>query len=484
MTGLKLFVSILFALCILLSQIPGRAFAYMNEAATFDIASQGADRYAVKVNQETHATFWVALYDNAAGIEGTPPDYINHQYISISVGSGGTITGVSCGDFYWEQVSPSEVYLWAEDLSTTGAVVTVTGKWDSIGWKSVSLAGTVVFDDWTSASDGDSMDIATVDLSDVTVAGAALTNFAGTYTTVQAANQNVTLTAVLDPSVDAAIVPADLVSWTNGNAGANALERLVSRTNPTDTTVTAQVTASINRRIIVRKLGGANGATNPTSNPTINNNAGNNTCAPNRPTIDWEVVSVAGDNNWHVRVKSVNCTGQINIRPWPSKPNAIVVPNTANPVVGGNINNVAGSANLWSAAVADMGDYNTVGGGAGPNWHSTAASSAHEMFHWNTDWMTSSLGAAGGNWGATETALEGLTVSALAQLTEADAKAALTKQVDDRFKQFGTAAINYWNNTIAPADQPGLGGGGYAAGQGVLNGLIANVNAFAAGQGW
>jgi len=35
----------------------------------------------------------------------------------------------------------------------------------------------------------------------------------------------------------------------------------------------------------------------------------------------------------------------------------MVVPNTPNPVDGGNINNTPGSDNQWQAAIADMANY-------------------------------------------------------------------------------------------------------------------------------
>jgi hypothetical protein len=160
----------------------------------------------------------------------------------------------------------------------------------------------------------------------------------------------------------------------------------------------------------------------------------------------------------------------------------MTVPNTANPVNGGNINNTVGSSNRWSYAKSDMGDYDTVGGGRGPDWHSTSASQAHEKYHWDTDWMTLSIkGAAGGNWSATETILEGYNVSVFTYLTEADAKTASTTQFDARFTQFKSDAWTKWN---AEGDSPGQGCGAWGAGQSVLNGYIANVESYRISKGW
>ena len=98
----------------------------------------------------------------------------------------------------------------------------------------------------------------------------------------------------------------------------------------------------------------------------------------------------------------------IRINPWPSNPTSMTIPNTPNPVVGGNINNTAGSDNHWQAAINDMADYDTAGGGAGPNWHSTAASTAHEWAHWNKDYVGDAVtSAAGGNWAAVDAPLVG-----------------------------------------------------------------------------
>jgi hypothetical protein len=69
-------------------------------------------------------------------------------------------------------------------------------------------------------------------------------------------------------------------------------------------------------------------------------------------------------------------------------------------------------------------------------------------------------------------------------LTEADAKEFLTPVVSARFTIFSDAAMNHWNNSIVPADIPGGAGGGYSAGQAVLNGDIAAIEAYRQGKGW
>jgi len=159
----------------------------------------------------------------------------------------------------------------------------------------------------------------------------------------------------------------------------------------------------------------------------------------------------------------------------------MTVPNTANPVDGGNINNVVDSLNRWSYAQSDMGNYDALNGGAGPHWHSTAASVAHEMYHWNTEWMNTCMGPTGGDWADTESDLELLTVSGASNLTEAHAIASLTTAVNNRLVTFRNAAWACW--TALP-DDPGTGAGSYAAGQAVLNGLIASVEAYRLSKSW
>ena len=204
-----------------------------------------------------------------------------------------------------------------------------------------------------------------------------------------------------------------------------------------------------------------------------------NDCLPSTAgaAIAWEVVS-ADATNWRVNVQSLTLKGQVNVRPWPSNPTSAVTPNTANPVDGGNITR----AN-FQGAIDDMADYNLAGGGAGPNWHSTAASSAHEWAHWNTDYVSDSVNsAAGGNWPTANTELDALTQPKATSATAADAKTALQPRVDARVGTWRAATIARWN---AIPDTPGVAGStGYEAGARVLAGLISSVRTYAITKGW
>jgi hypothetical protein len=217
----------------------------------------------------------------------------------------------------------------------------------------------------------------------------------------------------------------------------------------------------------------------PAGAPTVVSGGGNS-CLPSLPVLDWAVVD--DGVNWRADVTALRVSGTIHITNWPNNANAMTVPNTPNPVDGGNINNTVGSPNHWQAAIDDMADYDTSGGGAGPNWHSTAASSAHEWAHWNEDFLGGAIPA--GNWTQTNADIDQITVPKSAHADAAAARTALTPRVDARFNRFITALANHWNNVISPRDVPGGGGRGYAAGAAVLSGLINNVRTYATSKGW
>ena len=219
---------------------------------------------------------------------------------------------------------------------------------------------------------------------------------------------------------------------------------------------------------------------NPSGAPATGD--GSNDCLPANSTVAWDVVSKSA-TQWGVNVTALTLSGTVNVKPWPSDPTHMVVPNTANPVDGGNITDAAGSANNWQAAINDMADYNTAGGGAGPNWHSTGASHAHEWAHWNTDWIADSINSAvGGNWPKANRDLDALREPKASSATAADAKTALQAKVDARMGTFEAKTSARWN---AIPDTPGVAGStGYVAGAAVLSGLIAAVRDYAIVKGW
>jgi hypothetical protein len=222
----------------------------------------------------------------------------------------------------------------------------------------------------------------------------------------------------------------------------------------------------------------------PGGAPTVNNAAASNDCTPSAAStvLSWNVVS-ANAAQWRPDVTALALAGRVNVHPWPSLPTSLTVPNTPNPVVGGNIDNTANGSNHWQAVIDDLADYHTAGGGAGPNWHSTAASSAHEWAHWNVDWVIDSVGsAAGGNWPQANADIDALRQSKAASPTAAAARAALQPKVQARLRTWRNRAVTRWN---AIPDSPGVAGSrGYDAGKVVLDGHIAAIRAFATAQGW
>lgn len=218
----------------------------------------------------------------------------------------------------------------------------------------------------------------------------------------------------------------------------------------------------------------------PSGSPTVHAGGGND-CTPGTETLAWSVVD--GGANWRADVTAMQVSGDIHITAWPSSPTSMTVPNTANPVDGGNINNTTGSSNHWRAVIDDMADYDTAGsGGAGANWHSTAASTAHEWAHWNQDYLADAIPT--GDWVRTNSDIDAITVPKAGNADAAAARTALRPLVDARFNTFLTAVTRRWNVLIGTNDNPGAGGRGYAAGMGVLNGLIARVRAYASSKGW
>jgi hypothetical protein len=97
--------------------------------------------------------------------------------------------------------------------------------------------------------------------------------------------------------------------------------------------------------------------------------------------------------------------------------------------------------------------------------------------------VTDSVGsAAGGNWPATNTALDALREPKSVSATEADARTALTPRVNALMATWRIRTVARWN---AIPDTPGVAGStGYIAGQRVLDALIAAVRAYATRKGW
>ena len=203
------------------------------------------------------------------------------------------------------------------------------------------------------------------------------------------------------------------------------------------------------------------GTTKPTPDLKILHNNSKGNCFPYNPTFQWcfYYIGEGEDALWKATIKKLICMGEVNIGPWPQTPN---------PTMGGNV-----ISNNWQEIIADLQDYDSPGSvGAGPVWHSAKATEAHEMYHWNQDWLQTCIMAY---WPACEAAIESY------QDKDFDA---LKAKVNQRFNLFVTQVKNKWSNEIDAKDKPGKGGGAYAAGQMVLNQIITQIQDFADQQEW
>jgi len=217
-----------------------------------------------------------------------------------------------------------------------------------------------------------------------------------------------------------------------------------------------------------------------TVGPRVDANAGGSTCTPDDFTdgdLTWTVVD-KGKKGWGVQVTGLTTSGQINVNPTVNQPASKTAPNTPNPVDGGNIENNEGSAADWRKVLSSLKRYHTKGGGRG-QWHDTAASTAHEWAHWNTDWMKNCLGAT---WPKYRKKMERLRVSKATYHTAVAAKTALEPLVSAKLSAMDAAATKRWNKI---PDKPGdLFANGYLAGQKVLDKHIKKVDAYATKKRW
>jgi len=218
------------------------------------------------------------------------------------------------------------------------------------------------------------------------------------------------------------------------------------------------------KRILVYVDLGVNTDITPIEKPTRTSNPSGSYMSPDDPLLEWAAYFDPSGKKWHVRVTKLECTGIINVSTWPAS-------GTPNPVPGGNV-----TESNYKDIIADLVDYDTPGGGAGPVWHSTEASRAHENYHWNTDWMKTCIG---NYWSECEKNLEKLTIVEGTYCKASEAEIDLEPLVTVRFEQFVSDCWIKLLTEIKPKDEPGAGGGGYAAGQAVLDDIIEQIKELA-----
>lgn len=228
----------------------------------------------------------------------------------------------------------------------------------------------------------------------------------------------------------------------------------------------------------VAAAGAAGAMVTPTPALTVDASAGpkgGNECVPNNLASTWTVEDRGA--SWGVNLTAFTTSGTIHVAPWPSLPSTMVTPNTANPVNGGNLNDIPGHNNYWGFAVDAMKSYTTTG--ASHHWHSYTASYAHEAAHWTKDWMGTCIAAL---WPAANVDVNAMSIPKASAPDAVAARPLLAAMISTRFATLQAALDAMW---AALPDSPGPSAGvGYAAGQAELDKLIHAIEAYAKSKGW
>ena len=197
--------------------------------------------------------------------------------------------------------------------------------------------------------------------------------------------------------------------------------------------------------------------------PEITYSGNQGECDPGPPVLEWctYMVGDGDDSRYKANVTKLTCPATINIKQWSAA-------QTPNPVMGGNV-----TSNNWQAIIQELQQYDTdIGGESGPNWHTTEATKAHEMYHFNQEWMEQCVKFY---WSACEQAIESY---------EEKDSAVLEQKVSQRFYLFKNFCDNKYATEFDAIDGAGEGSGAWAAGKAVLLQVIADIQAFAEEQGW
>jgi hypothetical protein len=174
-------------------------------------------------------------------------------------------------------------------------------------------------------------------------------------------------------------------------------------------------------------------------------------------TIKLSDVAIQGTafvdaGNWKIRVTSASTTIH-----WGITTGGYQIPN---PVDGGNIT----QAN-WQTVVTELQGYEARQ--ASGSWHHPDASRTHELNH--VSWFRGEILRT---WPAIETAIQAHVLGADPAMNQAQADAAMQTFLDQKRRD--------WFNAYGVAPEPPA----YRAGQGVLNGIITQIEAYATTKGW
>jgi hypothetical protein len=197
----------------------------------------------------------------------------------------------------------------------------------------------------------------------------------------------------------------------------------------------------------------------------------------------WQVFS-PDQENWGIDIYDLVLTGKITIRPWPSTPDQMIVPNTPNPVDGGNINDEPDSPCYWKTVIDLLGMYNSPPSAKKKSdWYATDAIIAHEWAHWNIDFIEDAvISNKGGDWPKLNSKIEAQREPKSSSPSAEDARAPLQLKLEKYINNFRQDAEKRWN---AIPDRPGdPGSTGFIAGQKVLDSYIERIFSYAASKGW
>lgn len=171
-----------------------------------------------------------------------------------------------------------------------------------------------------------------------------------------------------------------------------------------------------------------------------------------------------GSGSWKFNITSMKSLGNINLTTDGS--------DRPNPTVGGNVN-----ATNYCDIIAMLARYKNSdpnGGGRG-TWHMIEASRAHEQWHRDHD-LPRRIGPA---WQAAEAQIESECVSC--KQSPADADRILQRTMQDVWCQMLTKYQDVYNVEV-PVHNAQTDDAPYAAGQAILDGMIADIETFATSQ--
>lgn len=169
---------------------------------------------------------------------------------------------------------------------------------------------------------------------------------------------------------------------------------------------------------------------------------------------DVEIRGEAYDDGgqWKIRVTAASTAIH-----WGINTSGYQIPN---PVDGGNIT----QAN-WQTVVQELQGYQARQ--AAGSWHHPDATRTHELNH--VAWFQGEIVRT---WPAIETAIQSHALGATASMTQVQAQADMQTFLDQKRRD--------WFNAYGVAPEPPA----YAAGQAVLNGIIATIESYARSKGW